>query len=162
VVWVNVGRVVALTFVLLFVYVLFVSDIFPIGRTGTGQSFDPEMVRAFVQSSVDENKIRDYLERLTAYDHVAGTEGDYVLTKWVEELFTAAKLEQVELKEYVQFSPVLMSLGNTLLHPRVVCLQNFTKRDRRVLPCGLALGNDAKIWNILTSRLLYGTLGSCP
>ncbi|KAI9771657.1 MAG: hypothetical protein M1840_001872 [Geoglossum simile] len=99
-VWVNVGRFIALIFVLLLVYALFVSDIFPVGRTGTGQTYDPESVRSFVQGQVDENRIRDYLERLTAYDHVAGTEGDYVLAKWVEELFAAAKLEKVELKEY--------------------------------------------------------------
>ncbi|KAH0542691.1 hypothetical protein FGG08_002924 [Glutinoglossum americanum] len=100
VVLVNVGRFLALIFVLLLVYALFVSDIFPVGRTGTGQPYDPESVRAFVQGNVDENRIRDYLERLTAHDHVAGTEGDYILAKWVEEHFATAGLDQVELKEY--------------------------------------------------------------
>jgi hypothetical protein len=104
-VWVNVGRFIALIFVLLLIYTLFVSDVFPVGRTGTGQTYDPESVRSFVQGQVDENRIRDYLERLTAYDHIAGTEGDYVLAKWVEELFAAARLEKVELKEYVLPSP---------------------------------------------------------
>jgi hypothetical protein len=108
-VWVNVGRFIALLFVLLLVYTLFVSDVFPVGRTGTGQTYDPESVRAFVQGQVDGTRIRDYLERLSAYDHVAGTEGDYVLAKWVEELFAAARLEKVELKEYVLPSPVLPS-----------------------------------------------------
>jgi N-acetylated-alpha-linked acidic dipeptidase len=129
VVWANIARFIALIFVLLLVYTLFVSDIFPVGRSGAGRPYGSEEVRAFVQGFVDENRIRDYLEHLTAYDHVAGTEGDYILAKWVEELFAAAQLEQVELKEYVEPFPVTR---HTLFHLQMAFPWNSTERARQV------------------------------
>ncbi|KAH0556051.1 hypothetical protein GP486_006008 [Trichoglossum hirsutum] len=118
VIWANIGRFIALIFVLLLVYTLFVSDVFPVGRSGAGQPHG-EAVRAFVQGFVDENRIRGYLERLTAYDHVAGTEGDYILAKWVEELFATANLEQVELKEYQVYLNYPRASGRrvAIIHP---------------------------------------------
>ncbi|KAI9738063.1 MAG: hypothetical protein M1818_005491 [Claussenomyces sp. TS43310] len=94
-------RVLALLLIMGIVYMLFVSKLF----TGavqrmTGQMYDPESVRIFVQEQVDSDIIRDYLQHITAYDHVAGTEGDYALSQWVEGMFAKAGLEQVWVDEY--------------------------------------------------------------
>lgn len=59
-----------------------------------------ELVRSYVQGHIDGNRIRRVLERITAYDHVAGTQGDYALAKYVRASFQAAQLEEVETKEY--------------------------------------------------------------
>ena len=64
-----------------------------------------ELVRSYVQGHIDGNRIRRVLERITAYDHVAGTQGDYALAKYVRASFQAAQLEEVETKEFVSPSP---------------------------------------------------------
>lgn len=74
--------------------------ILPSTKVPIGQVFDPESVRAYVQSHVDEKRIEKFLERMTAFDHVAGTQGDYASAKYVQALFDAAHLENVELNEY--------------------------------------------------------------
>ena len=49
--------------------------------------FDPESVRAFVQENISGENIQSYLAHITSFDHVAGTEGDLYLAKWMEELW---------------------------------------------------------------------------
>ena len=99
--WILLSRVFALLFVVTLIWLLFVSDLFSIGRRqGTGQMFDPESVRNFVQHHIDETHIRESLEHLTSFDHMAGTEGNFVLARWTEELFRAASLENVGMERF--------------------------------------------------------------
>lgn len=95
------GRVFAIILVGFIVYFLFVSDLFTSAASRmAGQMFDPESVRIFVQEQVSADNIRSYLEHVTSYDHIAGTEGDYALGQWVEGMFATAGLEQVWTDEY--------------------------------------------------------------
>lgn len=95
------GRFIALFLVLSLVYIVFVSNIFTFRRRGNmGQRYDPEEVRIFVQGHINETSIRQSLEYLTLFDHVAGTEGSFVLAKWVEDSFKVAGLETVALERF--------------------------------------------------------------
>ena len=95
--WILVGRIFALVLVLFLAYLLFMSDIFITGRS---RGIDPESVRAYVQGHIDETYIRQNSEHITMFDHVAGTEGNFVLARWVEGLFNAARLENVDLERF--------------------------------------------------------------
>lgn len=95
--WILVGRIFALVLVLSLAYLLFMSDILSVGRS---RGIDPESVRAYVQGHIDEAYIRQNSERLTMFDHMAGTEGNFVLARWIEGLFNAAKLENVGLERF--------------------------------------------------------------
>lgn len=95
------GRIFAVLLVTAVVYLLFVSGIFKSAtRRMQGQIYPQEAVRIFVQESVIAENMRDYLEHITSYDHMAGTEGDFVLSQWVAGLFTAAGLEDVRTDEF--------------------------------------------------------------
>ena len=99
--WVVIGRIAAGFVLMSLVYVLLASNIFTMSQSGTmGQTYDPESVRIFVQGHVNSTSIREYLERLTAYDHMAGTEGSYVLARWMERLFEVAQIEDVGLERF--------------------------------------------------------------
>jgi hypothetical protein len=98
--WLISIRLVAVGLIGFLVYTLVFSDVFSGSGMGPmGQIYDPESVRAFVQSNVDESNIRNNLEHLTAYSHMAGDEGDFFLANWVQGLFEAASLDNVEMQE---------------------------------------------------------------
>lgn len=99
--WVVIGRIFGGFLLMSVVYVLLASNIFTMSRSGQmGQTYDPESVRMFVQSHVNGTSIQEYLRHLTAYDHVAGTEGDYFLAWWMERLFKVAQIEDVALERF--------------------------------------------------------------
>lgn len=99
--WIMVVRFFAFFLVLSLAYALFLSDILTVGqRGGIGQVYNPESLRMYVQDHIDKSYIRKNLEHLTAFDHVAGTEGSYVLAKWVEGLFHAAGVEDTGLERF--------------------------------------------------------------
>lgn len=92
------GRLFGVLLVAAVVYLLFISDLF---TSAVRQLYDPETVRIYVQESVDARSIRKYLEHITSYDHLAGTEGDYVLAEWVENHFkNAGSLSGVRKDQY--------------------------------------------------------------
>jgi hypothetical protein len=63
--------------------------------------YNPESVRIFVQQSMNENgKMQEYLEYITRYPHIAGTEGNFVLGEWVQELFKQSELEDVNMERF--------------------------------------------------------------
>ncbi|KAH9827163.1 Transferrin receptor-like dimerization domain, partial [Teratosphaeria destructans] len=84
------------------VYILFAMDIFPGTRHRNGGAhFDPESVRAFVQDNIDGETIKSFLAHITSFDHVAGTEGDLYLAKWMQEYWEqAAGFDQMDLLSY--------------------------------------------------------------
>ena len=99
--WVMIGRFLALFLVLSLSYLLLLSDVFTFGqRSGMGQVYDPESVRIYVQSHVNETYIQENSEHLTMFDHISGTEGNFVLARWVEGLFSAANLETVGMERF--------------------------------------------------------------
>ena len=65
----------------------------------TGRQFDPESVREFLRDHVNADRIRGFAKHLTAFDHVAGTQGDYTLAQYVKAHFDTASLHEVEVKE---------------------------------------------------------------
>lgn len=96
-----IGRVFGLFVILSVIYILFVSDLFTIGsRRNMGQLYDPESVRVFVQGKINESSIQEYLEHVTKFPHIAGTEGNYVLAEWVRELFYAGGFDGVGLERF--------------------------------------------------------------
>jgi hypothetical protein len=94
-------RIFAVVLVMSIVYLLFMSDIFTSAAQRMGaQMFDPESVRMHVQSIVNVGRIEEHLRMITQNDHLAGTEGDYVLAKYVHDFFHSAGLEEVHMEEF--------------------------------------------------------------
>lgn len=98
--WSIVARLVGLFVVVSLIYLLFVSEVLPVGNGGFGQPFNPEWVRSYAQGSVDVNRIVDNLRHVTSYDHVAGSEGSLYLAKWIQGKFKAAQMGAVSLESY--------------------------------------------------------------
>lgn len=99
--FVLVARMLAAMIVLAVLYLLFASDLFSsMARRMGNQMFDPESVRAHVQSSIDPRRIRDHVKHFTSYAHIAGTEGDFALMEDTEMLFREYGLEGVSRDVY--------------------------------------------------------------
>jgi N-acetylated-alpha-linked acidic dipeptidase len=79
------ARLTGLFVVISLLYAFFVMEILPSGR-GLGQP-NPEWARTFAQGSIDRGRIRENLRKISGYDHVAGSEGDYSLAMHIEEIF---------------------------------------------------------------------------
>lgn len=97
------GRLFGIFLIMAVLYVLIASDVLSFGRNrmNMGQMYDPESVRIFVQNHMnDHGNMQDYLQHITQFPHVAGTEGNYVLGEWVAELFKASELENVEMQRF--------------------------------------------------------------
>lgn len=100
-IFVIIARVLALCSVVGVAYLLFVSDLFTnAAERLAANRFDPEQIRGWFLDQVDPLIIRDNLKHLTAYDHLAGTEGDFVLSGWVQKQFIDAGLENVVRDQY--------------------------------------------------------------
>ncbi|KAH8662875.1 hypothetical protein BGZ60DRAFT_380693 [Tricladium varicosporioides] len=93
------GRCFAMLLVMGIVYLLFVSDLFT-NAAQRGQMFDPESVRLHVQGLADAGRIEAHMKVITATDHLAGTEGDYVLAQYVEGVFLSNGLEEVRKDQF--------------------------------------------------------------
>ncbi|KAK1768195.1 Zn-dependent exopeptidase [Phialemonium atrogriseum] len=95
------GRMLAVVLLVGFLYLLFLSDLFAnMARRMGSQMFDPESVRVHVQSMVDPSRIREKMEQLTGYAHVAGTAGDYTLATGIKNDFIEYGLEGVKVDKY--------------------------------------------------------------
>jgi hypothetical protein len=96
------ARLVAFLIVVSFVYFLFASGVFSgfTGRLPGGLRFDPEDLKAFVQSHVEPLRMRASVQHYSHYAHIAGTEGDYAMARDVESMFHRAGLESVQLDDY--------------------------------------------------------------
>lgn len=82
-------------------YLLFAADLITFGSTRSPYVFRPDVVRSYVMDTIQEgNRIPEYLQKITQYPHVAGTEGNYVLGQWVEEVFKEAKLDKPYLERF--------------------------------------------------------------
>jgi hypothetical protein len=94
-------RVLAVLIVAMIVYLLLVSDVLNLSRgMSMAQMYEPESVRIYVQSHINETHIADNLDMLTSFPHIAGTEGNYALAEWMEQKFVAAGLEDVRKERF--------------------------------------------------------------
>lgn len=98
--WPIIARLAGLFLIISLLYALFISEVFPMGRGTLSGAFNPEYVRSFSQEAASADRIRDYLRQVTAYDHVAGSEGSLYLAKWLEGEFEASRMDEVALLEY--------------------------------------------------------------
>lgn len=96
--WQLIARLLGLFLVVGLLYALFVLEIMPGGRGDF--LFDPESTRVFAQDHVDENRIKENLKHITGFSHVAGSEGDLYLAKWIENAFRSAGMDSVAMQEY--------------------------------------------------------------
>ncbi|KAK5714883.1 hypothetical protein LTR15_010299 [Elasticomyces elasticus] len=93
------ARLCGLFTLVVFIYFLFAMDLFPGGRRH--RPFDPEAIRAFIQEKISGDNIRESLAHITSFDHVAGTEGDLYLAKWMQEKWSEeGGFDQLELLPY--------------------------------------------------------------
>ncbi|KIV80647.1 hypothetical protein PV11_08134 [Exophiala sideris] len=98
-----IGRLFGVFLIMGVLYILIASDVlsFTKSRMGMGQMYDPESIRIFVQNHMnDQGNMQKYLEHITNFPHVAGTEGNYVLGEWVMELFKSSDLEEVNMERF--------------------------------------------------------------
>jgi hypothetical protein len=96
-----IGRFFAVVLVMAVLYLIFVSGVFRnTAQRMTGPSYDPEKARILVQNMADADRIRGYLQRMTDFIHVAGTEGDFIKSQLIEGYFAEAKLKNVRKEEY--------------------------------------------------------------
>lgn len=96
-----ISRLFALVLVLSLIYLIFFSEVFTVGRKGSGSATNfPDMVREFVRSNTNASSIRESSKYLTLFDHVAGTKGSYVLGEFVQDLFIENRLEDVQMERF--------------------------------------------------------------
>lgn len=94
-------RMVGLFIVVGVIYAVFISDVFSLGKKlNMGQMYEPESVRIYVQSHVNESNIAENLEMLTSFPHIAGTEGNYVLAEWVQDKFRSDLMDDVSMERF--------------------------------------------------------------
>ncbi|KAL8689640.1 MAG: hypothetical protein Q9224_004597, partial [Gallowayella concinna] len=98
--WIIVGRIFAIFLVVFIIWLFFISDLFAVRGTRMTNMFEPENLRAYVLNHINADNIRQNLEHATQYDHIAGTEGNFFLAKWVETSFQQAGLELVGLERF--------------------------------------------------------------
>lgn len=100
-------RILAVLAALIVVYVLLATDTFSFSRPVAEYTgpFDPESVRRYAEQGIDRGKIRHWLEYVSSFDHMAGTEGDLVLAKYVQGQFASFGLrtERMEYDVYLNY-----------------------------------------------------------
>ncbi|KAK5102227.1 hypothetical protein LTR70_004530 [Exophiala xenobiotica] len=96
-----IGRLFGIMIIGGLVYVLVASDIVGFGNRRNMYMFKPESIRNYVMDGIQESdNIPKYLQRVTQYPHIAGSEGNYVLGEWVEEEFKAGGLSDVHMERF--------------------------------------------------------------
>ncbi|KAF8460373.1 hypothetical protein BDZ91DRAFT_777420 [Kalaharituber pfeilii] len=97
-------RLLVVAFVIIIIYFLLASDLFNFrGRTFLGQVFDPATVQTYAFNEVDKSNIQHYLEYVTGFGHMAGTEGDQMVAKYIEGEFRSFGFDAVDKEEYEVF-----------------------------------------------------------
>jgi len=100
-------RLLAVAVSLFVVYVLLATDVFSLRTTGSEYlgPFDPESVRSYAERGIERDRIKHWLEYISSFDHMAGTEGDYVLAKYVQgELSSFGfKAERMQYDVYLNY-----------------------------------------------------------
>ena len=97
--WSIIARLFGLILIIALVYFLVASEVVPM-NTGFGQPFNPEWVRQTAMTGVENWRIEKHLEYITSYDHIAGTEGSFVLGQYIENKFKDAHMDTYTHDEY--------------------------------------------------------------
>lgn len=98
------ARVLAVSIILGFIYLLFATDFFNFnGRLGGGFRFNAEDLRVHVLNSVDPRRLRASVKHFSSYAHIAGTEGDYATAMDMDSMFARAGLDEVSVDEYLVY-----------------------------------------------------------
>ncbi|KAK3989358.1 putative glutamate carboxypeptidase 2 [Cladorrhinum sp. PSN332] len=90
-----VGRMLAITMVLGFLYLIFASNAF----SNMMPRFSSEEILAWIRSA-DPLNIQDHVRHFTSYAHIAGTEGDYAMMLDIENLFVGYGFDTVKRDDY--------------------------------------------------------------
>ncbi|KAK4222897.1 putative glutamate carboxypeptidase 2 [Podospora fimiseda] len=90
-----VGRMLAITMVLGFLYLIFASNAF----SSMMPRFSSEEILAWIRSANPAN-IRGHVAHFTSYAHIAGTEGDYAMMLDIEKLFVDYGFDTVKRDDY--------------------------------------------------------------
>lgn len=98
--WILICRLFALLMVVFLVYLLFMSDLFSLGKRRGRMPMDPEYLRAFIRDNINASSIREYSRYVTSFDHMAGTAGALAQAQFIEHLFADSHLEDVGLEQF--------------------------------------------------------------
>lgn len=103
-VFILIARVVALTLLLGFFYILFLSDMFSgMTRRMESRAFPLEMIKTHIQENIKPERLRATQREFTSFAHMAGTEGDFSLAEDIEKMLRGYGLEEVSISEYYVF-----------------------------------------------------------
>ena len=93
-------RILAVIAALIVVYILLATDSFSFTEAVEYSGpYAPETVRHYAEQNIDRGRMRHWLEYISSFDHIAGTEGDLVLAKYVQGQFASFGL-RTERMEY--------------------------------------------------------------
>ncbi|KKY26711.1 putative glutamate carboxypeptidase tre2 [Phaeomoniella chlamydospora] len=162
--FVIIGRLFGIFLIVSVIYLLIASDVLSFGnRSSMGQIYDPESIRVFVQKHMNQHgDMEKYLERVTLTPHIAGSEGNYVLAEWVQELFKEA-LDETAIDRYDVYLnyPIPDGRSVEIVDPpgtawKAQIDENPAYPDRQQ---SLAFHGNSKAGNV-TGHLVYANYGS--
>lgn len=162
--WILICRLFALLMVVFLVYLLFVSNLFKLGKRRGRMPMDPEYLRAYVRDHINESSIREYSRYVTSFDHMAGTAGGFAQAQFIEHLFADSHLEDVRLEQFDVYLNFPKEGGRkvAILEPvdlawEATIEEDLTYKDgRKQVP---AFHGHAKSGNV-TGPLIYANYGS--
>ncbi|GLB11414.1 hypothetical protein AtubIFM57258_008284 [Aspergillus tubingensis] len=152
-------RVFGLLLVVTIVYIFFISDLFSMNnRFIMGQSYSAASVENFVQGHINETSISENLKKLTAYPHIAGTEGSFVLAEWVASEFNKANFDEVEMEEFQVYLNYPQQDGRrvAIIDPPDLAWEATLEEDNEQT---LVFHGHSKSGNV-TGHLVYANYGS--
>ncbi|KAL1895110.1 hypothetical protein Cpir12675_003382 [Ceratocystis pirilliformis] len=84
------------------IYLIFSTDLLTsiARKMGSGVHVSPEHLRMYLQSHLSPSEMRDTVQHFTSYAHIAGTEGDYELSRDLHRKMLEAGLDDVSLEEF--------------------------------------------------------------
>ncbi len=156
-----IGRLFGIFLIMGVVYVLIASDVltFSRNRLTMGQVFEPESIRVYIQNHMNhDGQMQEYLEHITEFPHIAGSEGNYVLGEWVAELFKASELEEVTMEQFDVYLNYPRRDGRRLavVHPQNQAWEATIEEEREET---FVFHGHAKSGNV-TGPLVYANFGS--
>ncbi|KAJ5550975.1 hypothetical protein N7461_005673 [Penicillium sp. DV-2018c] len=152
-------RMFALLLVVTLVYVFFIADVFNINsRMSMGQSYSAASVENFIQGHINETNIAENLRRVTNYTHVAGTEGSFALSQWIEQEFHNAGFDEVTREEFQVYLNYPRKDGRrvAIIDPPSLAWEAKLEEDNAQ---DLVFHGHSKSGNV-TGHLVYANFGS--
>ncbi|KKA26307.1 hypothetical protein TD95_001774 [Thielaviopsis punctulata] len=84
------------------IYLIFSTDLLTsiARKMGSGVHVSPEHLRMYMESHMSTSEMRDTVQHFTSYAHIAGTEGDYELSRDLHRKMLEAGLDEVSMEEF--------------------------------------------------------------